>query len=58
MLNIKKITLLHFFQIFVGIAILISFYMLLYHLYNKSYKNINCWRFPMLLSILLETFII
>ena len=26
--------------------------------YNKSYKKMNCWRFPMLLSILLESFIV
>ncbi len=58
MFNIKKITLLHVFQFVVGLAILISFYMLAYHIYNKSYKKMNCWRFPMLLSILLESFII
>lgn len=58
MLNISRAKLISTFQFFVAGAILISLYMLIEHLYNKSYRNINCWRFPMLLSILLESFVI
>jgi hypothetical protein len=49
---------MHIFQFFILGSILISFYMLAYHIYNKSYSKMNCWRFPMLLAILLESFII
>lgn len=58
MLKINKITLIHIFQIFIFGAVIISFYLLIDHYFKKSYHNINCWRFPMLLAILLESFII
>jgi hypothetical protein len=58
MLPVSKLTLTHIFQFFVACAIIISFYMLAQHIYNKAYRNINCWRFPMLLSILLESFVV
>ena len=58
MVNFNKISLMHIFQFFILGAVIISFYMLLKHLVQKSYHKINSWRFPMLLSILLESFII
>ena len=57
MLNIKKITLMHIFQFFIVGALLISLYMFIDHYHTKSYKIINCWRFPMLLAILFESFV-
>lgn len=58
MLNLSKITLMHVFQLFVGLSLLISFYMLIERMYYKSYRSMNCWRFPMLLAIFLESFMI
>ncbi len=58
MFNYKNMTLIHLFQISVGIAMLISLYMLIDHLYTKSYHKMNPWRFPMLLAILLESLLI
>jgi hypothetical protein len=58
MYNLNKIRLKHIFQIFIAIATLISLYMLISHLSNKHYRRIPCWQFPMLLAILLESFII
>ena len=55
---INKITLMHIFQFFLALTVLISFYMLITHIYHKSYRDISCWRFPMLLAIFIETFII
>lgn len=58
MYHIKKVTLMHLFQFFLGITVIISFYMLLESMYNKSYRTASCWRFPMLLALLLESFMI
>jgi hypothetical protein len=58
MFKLQAITLTHLFQFFVIGAVIISFYMLMVHVYNKAYRDISCWRFPMLLAILLESFVI
>jgi len=55
---INKTTLMHVFQFFLALTVLISFYMLIEAIYHKSYRNVSCWRFPMLLAIFIETFII
>ena len=54
-LNEKKV--MYSFQLFLIITLVISFYMLYVSIYNKNYKSISCWSFPMLLAMLLETFV-
>jgi len=49
---------MHILQFFLAMTVLISFYMLVEAIYQKSYRNVSCWRFPMLLAIFIETFII
>ena len=56
MINFNKITLMHVFQLLLGLSVLISLYMFIVHAYDRNYKKISCWRFPMLLAIFLETF--
>ena len=58
MIKINKITLLHIFQLTLLITVLISLYMLIENMYSKSHRIISCWQFPMLLALLLESFII
>jgi hypothetical protein len=58
MVNLSKLTLRHIFQGFLIGALVISFYVLMRDVYDKSYRNINCWQFPMLLALLVETYII
>ena len=58
MFDFNKITLMHIFQLLLGLSVLISLYMLLDRIYHKSYRNISSWHFPMLLALFLETFII
>jgi hypothetical protein len=58
MMKINKITLLHLFQFFLICALFISLYMLIVHAYQRKYTEISCWRFPMLLAILLESYLI
>lgn len=48
---------LYIFQFFVFIALILSLYMLLSNFKKREYKLINCWQFPMLLAICIETFI-
>jgi hypothetical protein len=48
--------LMSIFQFFLVILLIISFYMLYLSVYKRNYTDINCWQFPMLLAILLETF--
>ena len=56
MIVFDNMKVMHCFQFFLTITLIIGFYMLYQSLYNKNYKDISCWRFPMLLAILLETF--
>jgi hypothetical protein len=58
MIKINKITLMHIFQFALLLTVLISLYMLIARIYDKSYRNISCWQFPMLLALLIESFII
>ena len=47
---------LYIFQFSIFIAMVLSLYMLLTNFKKREYKAINCWQFPMLLAILIETF--
>ena len=58
MFGLKKIKLIHLFQFFIIGSLLISFYMLYEAIQKKSYKTMNCWSFPMLLAIFLETIVV
>ncbi len=58
MLTGNNVKLMYIFRISLGLATLISLYMLMHHIYKKSYMDISCWRFPMLLALFLESFII
>ena len=56
MIVFDNMKVMHCFQFFLTITLIIGFYMLYRSVYNKNYRDISCWRFPMLLAILLETF--
>ena len=58
MIKNDRITLLQLFQFFLIVALFISLYMLIVHAYQRKYAEISCWRFPMLLAILLESYLI
>jgi len=58
MLTGNNLKLMYIFRISLGLATLISLYMLINHIYKKTYRDISCWRFPMLLALFLESFII
>jgi hypothetical protein len=58
MLTGTNVKLMYIFRICLGLATLISLYMMMHHIYTKSYRDISCWRFPMLLALFLESFII
>ncbi len=58
MIKLGKITLTHVLQILLFFALCISLYILIIHSYKKNYNSINCWQFPTLLAIFLETIII
>jgi|SaaInlStandDraft_2_1057019.scaffolds.fasta_scaffold602973_1 hypothetical protein len=56
MIVFDNMKVMHFFQGFLIITLIIGFYMLYISVSKKNYKDISAWRFPMLLAILLETF--
>jgi uncharacterized membrane protein YuzA (DUF378 family) len=53
----KYMTSTHLLRILIGLAALISLYVLLNHIYKKEYQIMNCWQFPMLLAILIELYV-
>ena len=51
----------HFFLIFhicLFIVLIQSLYILISNLHSKNHKLINSWQFPMILAILIESYII
>jgi hypothetical protein len=58
MFRLSNVSTMELFRFVIAIALIISFYMLFMNVYYKEYREINCWRFPMLLAMLLETYIL